>query len=76
MKHLALFIFFLFISDIVFGQEISKSTTQTITQSGIGLGSVIAVVTSWDRNKSILWALIHGIRGWLYVIYYAFTRNE
>ncbi|WP_343321815.1 hypothetical protein [Sphingobacterium multivorum] len=76
MKHLSLFIFFLFISDIVFGQEISKSTTQTITQSGIGLGSVIAVVTSWDRNKSILWALIHGILGWLYVIYYAFTRNE
>ncbi|WP_286770248.1 hypothetical protein [Sphingobacterium sp. 40-24] len=76
MKHLALFIFFLFISDIVFGQEISKSTTKTITQSGIGLGSVIAVVTSWDRNKSILWALIHGILGWLYVIYYAFTRNE
>jgi len=76
MKHLALFIFFLFISDIVFGQEISKSTTQTITQSGIGLGSVIAVVTSWDRNKSILWALIHGILGWLYVIYFAFTRNE
>jgi len=76
MKHLSLFIFFLFISDIVFGQEISKSTTQTITQSGIGLGSVIAVVTSWDRNKSIVWALIHGILGWLYVIYYAFTRSE
>jgi hypothetical protein len=76
MKHLSLFICFLFISDIVFGQEISKSTTQTITQSGIGLGSVIAVVTSWDRNKSILWALIHGILGWLYVIYYAFTRSE
>lgn len=76
MKHLSLFIFFIFISDIVFGQEISKSTTQTITQSGIGLGSVIAVVTSWDRNKSILWALIHGILGWLYVIYFAFTRSE
>ncbi|MNJ93632.1 hypothetical protein D3C87_113180 [compost metagenome] len=76
MKHLSLFVFFIFIADIVFGQEISKSTTQTITQSGIGLGSVIAVVTSWDRNKSILWALIHGILGWLYVIYFAFTRSE
>ncbi|GAA0884711.1 MULTISPECIES: hypothetical protein [Sphingobacterium] len=76
MKHLSLFVFFILLADIVFGQEISKSTTQTITQSGIGLGSVIAVVTSWDRNKSILWALIHGILGWLYVIYYAFTRNE
>ncbi len=63
-------------SSMVFGQEISRSTTQTITQSGIGLGSVIAVVTSWDRNKSILWALIHGILGWLYVIYFAFTRSN
>lgn len=76
MKQLTLFILFIFISNVVFGQEISKSTTQTITQSGIGLGSVIAVVTSWDRNKSILWALIHGILGWLYVIYFAFTRSE
>lgn len=76
MKKFTLFILFIFVSDTVFGQEISKSTTQTITQSGIGLGSVIAVVTSWDRNKSILWALIHGILGWLYVIYFAFTRSE
>jgi hypothetical protein len=36
---------------------------------GIGLGTVIAVVISWSRNKSILWAIIHGILGWFYVIY-------
>ena len=36
---------------------------------GIGLGSIIAVVISWSRNKSILWAIIHGFLGWLYVIY-------
>jgi hypothetical protein len=36
---------------------------------GIGLGTVIAVVVSWSRNKSIFWAIIHGILGWLYVIY-------
>ncbi len=36
---------------------------------GIGLGTIIAVVVSWSRNKSILWAIIHGILGWLYVIY-------
>ncbi len=36
---------------------------------GIGLGTIIAVVISWSRNKSILWAIIHGIFGWLYVIY-------
>ncbi len=36
---------------------------------GIGLGTIIAVVISWTRNKSILWAIIHGLLGWLYVIY-------
>ena len=36
---------------------------------GVGLGTIIAVVISWSRNKSILWAIIHGIFGWLYVIY-------
>ena len=36
---------------------------------GIGLGTIIAVVISWSRNKSILLAILHGILGWLYVIY-------
>jgi len=36
---------------------------------GVGLGTIIAVVISWSRNKSVLWAIIHGILGWLYVIY-------
>ncbi|MEO5681673.1 MAG: hypothetical protein ABIQ88_03475 [Chitinophagaceae bacterium] len=36
---------------------------------GVGLGTIIAVVISWTRNKSIIWAIIHGILGWLYVIY-------
>jgi hypothetical protein len=36
---------------------------------GVGLGTIIAVVISWSRNKSILWAIIHGILSWLYVIY-------
>jgi len=43
---------------------------------GIGLGTIIAVVVSWSRNKSILWAIIHGILGWLYVIYAILFRNK
>ncbi len=46
-----------------------------IIQNGVGLGAVIAVVASWDRNKSILWAILHGILSWIYVIYFAFTRK-
>jgi hypothetical protein len=43
--------------------------------SGVGLGSVIAVVCSWHRNQSILWAILAGILSWLYVIYYAITEK-
>jgi hypothetical protein len=32
-----------------------------VVQTGIGLGSVIAVVCSWQRNRSILWAILAGI---------------
>lgn len=39
------------------------------TSSGLGFGSVIAVVWSWTTNHSVLWCIIHGILGWLYVIY-------
>ncbi|UAY51082.1 hypothetical protein [Ferruginibacter albus] len=42
---------------------------------GVGLGTIVAVVISWSRNKSILWAIIHGILGWLYVIYALLTSN-
>ncbi|WP_202912303.1 hypothetical protein [Sphingobacterium olei] len=61
---------------VVFGQDVVNNTTKTVTQSGVGLGSIIGVVTSWDRNKSILWAILHGIFGWFYVIYFAFTRES
>lgn len=37
---------------------------------GIGLGSIIAVAISWSVNHSVLWAIIHGFLGWLYVFYY------
>ncbi len=51
------------------------SETQEIVQTGVGLGSVIAVVSSWERNRSILWAVLAGLFSWLYVIYFAWTRE-
>ena len=55
--------------------QIATQTTSTISQTGIGLGSAIAVVCSWQRNRSILWAILAGILSWLYVIYFALTRK-
>ena len=43
-------------------------------KAGIGLGSAIAVTISWSLHKSIVWAAIHGVLSWLYVIYFALTR--
>ena len=53
--------------------QIANHTTY-VTQ-GITLGSAIAIVCSWHRNRSIIWAIIAGIFSWFYVIYFAMTRQ-
>ena len=55
--------------------QIASGTTTVVSQTGIGLGSAIAVVCSWHRNRSILWAILAGILSWLYVVYFALTRK-
>ena len=46
----------------------------SVTSSGISLGSAIAITISWSVNKSILWAILHGLLSWFYVIHYAVNR--
>ena len=58
---------------MIFAEVVAN--TVSVTQSGIGLGSAIAVVCSWDRNRSILWAILAGVLSWFYVIYFALTRQ-
>ncbi len=41
---------------------------------GVGFGSALAIAISYTTNHSILWAIIHGLFGWLYVIYFALFR--
>ena len=38
---------------------------------GVGFGSALAMAISFNTDHSVLWAIIHGIFGWLYVIYFA-----
>jgi hypothetical protein len=45
-----------------------------VTKAGVSFGTALAIAISWSVNQSILWAVIHGILSWLYVIYYAITR--
>jgi len=50
------------------------SATTEITRSGITMGSALAMILSFNANQSILWAILHGIFSWFYVIYFAFMR--
>lgn len=48
-----------------------KNNVKETVRGGITLGTALAVTISWSANKSILWAIIHGLLSWFYVIYYA-----
>jgi hypothetical protein len=48
----------------------NKATVKSYVNSGITFGSALAMVISYTTWKSIGWAIIHGILGWVYVLYF------
>lgn len=64
----------LLLSEIVL-ETIPGGGVVSVVRDGVGLGAVIAVVCSWQRNRSILWAVLAGLLSWLYVVYFAITRR-
>lgn len=49
----------------------ANSAAPAAAKAGIGFGTALAIAISWSANKSILWAIFHGLLSWVYVIYYA-----
>ncbi len=49
----------------------NMSRSGQVVRTGLSFGSALAMVISWTANKSLLWAVVHGLLSWLYVIYYA-----
>jgi hypothetical protein len=45
-----------------------------VVRTGLSFGSALAMVISFTQNHSVLWAILHGIFSWFYVIYYVLTR--
>lgn len=41
-----------------------------VVKKGISFGACLAMVISFVTWKSVFWAILHGILGWIYVIYY------
>lgn len=52
----------------------SRKVSREVAKSGIGFGSALAMVISWSQHQSVLWAILHGIFSWFYVIYYVLRR--
>lgn len=37
-------------------------------------GTVCAAALSWKLNGSVVWAIVHGLLGWIYLIYAVFFK--
>lgn len=48
----------------------NNKTTTSVVKNGITFGSALAMVISYVNWHSVLWAIFHGLLGWVYVIYY------
>lgn len=49
-----------------------KSSTAS---AGIGFGSAMAMILSFELNHSIWYMILHGICSWFYVFYRAWKGN-
>jgi len=49
-------------------------SNESASSTVIEVGCVLAMIISWSVNKSILWAIIHCMFSWFYVIYFAGFR--
>jgi hypothetical protein len=47
---------------------------QRVGWHGVGFGSALAMAISFNVNQSLGWAIVHGLFGWLYVIYFAIFK--
>jgi len=45
-----------------------------VVEYGVTFGTALAIAISFNKNNSVLWALIHGFLSWIYVIYYVLVR--
>ena len=51
-----------------------SSTRVEVTKTGITFGSALAMAISFNVNQSVLWAMIHGVFSWFYVVYYVLVK--
>lgn len=53
-----------------------SSPANSAAKAGIGFGCALAIVLSWTTHQSLFWVLVHGVLGWLYVLYFLLTNDQ
>lgn len=53
-----------------------RKSSNAAAGAGLGFGAALAMVMSWTANKAVVWVIIHGLLGWLYVIYYLLFKGD
>ena len=53
-----------------FYNERNQTIVKKTVKNGISFGSALAMVISFTTWHSVGWAIVHGLLGWVYVIYY------
>ena len=56
--------------EIIVRKDGSTQIIRKTVKEGISFGTALAMVISFVTWKSIGWAIVHGLLGWFYVIYY------
>ena len=77
MKKISISLLLIFLFSIdVYSQEINNlEIKQAVIKNGIGLAIMLAIVISWNRNKSILLTIINGIFSGVDVLYYIIIKS-
>lgn len=66
--------------ELIYGPDESEKRKNKVTDNAVfrfsfhletSIGATLAVVLSYLKWKSIGWAILHGMLGWIYVIYYS-----
>ncbi len=50
--------------------------SHSVVNYGISFGTALAIVISFNKNQSVVWAMIHGFFSWFYVIYYLIFKKK
>ena len=63
------------INEIIYGMKQTPAVEyidkgKTAAKTGISFGACLAMIISFTSWQSIPWSILHGLLGWVYVIYY------